>query len=95
MVTSLCPILGKQHALTLPNMCPIYFQHPFGKELPISIMGMSPYVIKNEKNDIIDGAELQIINIFANKFYFKPMLTPAPTSDGDGGIVDTVKIRKY
>ena len=51
--------------------------------------------IKNEKNDVIDGAELQIINIFANKFDFKPMLIPAPTSDGDGGIVDTVKMRKY
>ena len=90
MITSLCPILGKQYSITRPHMCPTYLQHPRGKELPISIMGLSPYVIKNDKKDIIDGAELQIIAIYAKKFDFKPNLIPAPTFDGDGGMVDTV-----
>ena len=53
-------------------------------------MGLVPYVIKNEKKEIIDGAELQIIDIFAKKFNFQPKLIPAPTFDGDGGMVDTV-----
>ena len=55
-------------------------------------MGLVPYVIKNEKKEIIDGAELQIIDIFSKKFNFRPNIIPAPTFDGAGGMVDTVII---
>ena len=53
---------------------------------------MIPYVIKNEKKEITDGAELQIIAIYAKKFNFKPKLIPATTFGGDGGMIANVNI---
>ena len=93
MITSLCPTLGKRYSIIVSNICPTYLQQPNGKELPVSIMGLVPYVIKNEKKEIVDGAELQIIDIFAKKFNFRPKIIPAPTFDGDGGMVDTVDLK--
>ena len=92
MITSLCPTLGKRFSTIVSSICPTDLQHLNGKELPISIMGLVPYVIKNEKKEIIDGAELQIIDIFSKKFNFRPNIIPAPTFDGPGGMVDTVII---
>ena len=73
-------------------MCPAYLQHPEGMELPISITGMIPFVIKNEKKEITDGAELQIIAIYAKKFNFKPKLIPATTFGGEDGMIAIVNI---
>ena len=92
MITSLCPTLGNRFSTIVSGICPTHMQHLNGKELPISIMGLVPYVIKNEKKEIIDGAELQIIDIFSKKFNFRPNIIPAPTFDGPGGMVDTVII---
>ena len=63
--------------VTRSNMCPAYQQHPKGKELPISTMGMFPLVIRDEKLELIGGVELQIIETLAKKFDFKPSLMPA------------------
>ena len=96
MITSLCPALGRKYSVTkLHSMCPAHLQHLKGKDLPISITGMLPYVIKNAKKDIIGGAELEIIDIFAKKFDFKPNLIPATTFDGVGGMLDRVMNDSY
>ena len=71
-------------------MCPAHLQLPQGKKLPISITGMLPYVIRNEQKEIVGGAELKIIDIYAKKFDFKPKLIPA--TQFDGGMIDTVII---
>ena len=89
MITSLCPALGSRYSVTRPHcMCPAHLQLPQGKELPISITGMLPYVIKNEKEEIVGGAELEIIDISAKKFNFKPKFIPETIFDG--GMLDTV-----
>ena len=49
---------------------------------------MLPYVIKNEKEEIVGGAELEIIDIYAKKFNFKPKFIPETIFDG--GMLDTV-----
>ena len=90
MITSLCPMLGRKYSIIRAQMCPEYLQHPKEKELPISVLGISPFVIKNEKKEVVDGAELQIIALYSKKFDFKPKLIPAPSMDGDGGMIDTV-----
>ena len=89
---SICPTLGQKYSIIRPDMCPAYLQHPEGMELPISITGMIPFVIKNEKKEITDGAELQIIAIYAKKFNFKPKLIPATTFGGDDGMIAIVNI---
>ena len=92
MITSLCPVLGKKYSIISNEMCPEQLQQPKGKELPISIIGITPFVIKDEQKNVVDGAELQIIAIYAKKFDFLPNLKPAPSMDGDGGMIDMVLI---
>ena len=76
-------------------MCPSHLQNPMGKELTIGILGMLPFVIRNEKKEIIGGVELQIIELYAKKFGFKPRYIYASSF---GGMVDSVlniKINKH
>ena len=89
MITSLCPELGVTYSVVRPGMCPSHLQNPTGKELAIGILGMLPYVIRNEKREIIGGVELQIIELYAKKFGFKPRLI-YPSSFGE--MIDSVLI---
>ena len=76
-------------------MCPKHMQNPKGKELPISIIGMLPFVVRNEKKEIIGGVELQIVELYAKKFGFKPRYIYASSF---GGMVDSVihdEIKKH
>ena len=95
MITSLCPELGVTYSVVRPGMCPSHLQNPTGKELAIGILGMLPYVIRNEKREIIGGVELQIVELYAKKFGFKPRYIYASSF---GGMVDSVlnyKIEKH
>ena len=92
MITSLCPVLGKKYSIISTELCDEQLQQPKGKNLPISIIGITPFVIKDEQKNVIDGAELHIIAIYAKKFDFSPNLQPAPSMDGDGGMIDMVII---
>ena len=90
MITSLCPVLGKKYLIIRTDICPEQLQQPKGKELPISIIGITPFVIKDEQKNVVDGAELHIIAIYSKKFDFLPNLKPAPSMDGSGGMIDMV-----
>ena len=89
MITSLCPELGMTYSVVSPGMCPSHLQNLTGKELTIGILGMLPFVVRNENKEIIGGVELQIIELYAKKFGFKPRYI-YPSSFG--GMIDSVLI---
>ena len=90
-MTSVCPMLGKKHSVIISGMCSPNLQDPQGKILPVSVIGVPPYVLYNEKKEWKGGAEFQIIDIYAKKFSFTPILVKAPAFDGEGGMVYTVR----
>ena len=61
-------------------MCPSNLQEPHGKKIPISVVGPVPYVILNDDQEWIGGAEFQIVDIFAKKFGFTPNFKMAPST---------------
>ena len=78
-ITSLCPALGKKHSVIQHGLCPSNLQQPHGKEIPISGVGMAPYVILNKEKEVVGGAEFDIMTIFAKKFGFTPKFTMVPS----------------
>ena len=74
--------------------CPSILQQPHGKEIPIAVFGGAPYIILNKEKELIGGVELQIMDIYANKFGFTPkyiMVSMAGQFDKEGGMVDMVR----
>ena len=87
-VTSLCPALGKKHSVIRPGICPSNLQKPHGKEIPISVIRkLEPYVISYIEEE---GAEFQIMNMYASKFGFTPKFKMASSFDSEGGLIDMV-----
>ena len=74
---SLCPALGKKHAILYEGICPKHLQQPYQKELPISFIGLPPYI----KYSPFGGSDPLIVGIMANKFGFKPKYLPAKSVD--------------
>ena len=72
MTTSLCPTLGKTNAEIFNGSCPLSLEIPQGKELKVSFIGTSPYIIL----DPFGGSEVDLIWIFAKKFKFTPKFIP-------------------
>ena len=77
VTTALCPILGKTHAEMFKDSCPLSLKNPEGKELKISFIGTSPYIIY----DPLGGSEVDLIRIFAKKFKFTPKFIPEKSFD--------------
>ena len=77
VTTSLCPILGKTHAELFKDSCPLSLENPEGKELKVSFIGISPYIIF----DPFGGSEVDLIRIFAKKFKFTPKFIPEKSFD--------------
>ena len=80
---SMCPVMGKQHAVPNPgSLCPWIYNHPLGKQLPISFIGPAPYVkYPTPENPNIGGSEFQVIKILAEKFRFLPKPIPEKAFD--------------
>ena len=74
---SLCPALGKKYATLFEGSCPKHLQQPYQKELPISFIGLPPYI----KYSPFGGSDPLIVGIMANKFGFKPKYVPAMSVD--------------
>ena len=86
---SLCPALGDMHASVHQGTCPIHLQQPHQKELPISFIGLPPYI----KYSPFGGSDPQIVGIMAKKFGFKPKYVPAKSVDQ--GMVHQVDIHGF
>ena len=91
-MTSLCPTLGKRYSEIKLGKCPSHLQHPRGKELPVSIFGGFPYYRKPKtKGERIGGTDIQILDIYAEKFDFTPKVFSSPSFDDPKGMIDTVR----
>ena len=89
-VTSLCPALTKKYSVLVSGMCPSDLQNPRGKVIPISVIGVYPYVVYGEEKEWVGGTEFQVIDIYAEKFGFTPELIRATGYDNEGSVVDMV-----
>ena len=67
-ILSVCPELGKQHALIFDGFCPLHLQNPYGKELYVSCDLHPPYFMLSP----IRGSDILIIKILGKKFKFIP-----------------------
>ena len=77
MTTSLCPTLGKAHAQVFEGSCPSSLESPQGKELKISFIGETPYIIPEP----LGGSEIDLTQILAQKFKFRPKFIPERSFD--------------
>ena len=69
---SLCPALGMQYAELRNGTCPWHLQHPSGKSLPISFVGIYPFITYNP----FGGRDMKVLAALAKKFRFLPNLIP-------------------
>ena len=90
IVTSLCPALTKRYSVLISGMCPPDLQNPRGKVIPISVVGVYPYVVYGKEKEWVGGVEFQVIDVYAEKFGFTPELKRATGYDGEGSVVDMV-----
>ena len=75
--TYLCPVLGKAHAEIHHDKCLSELQHPNGKTLPISFIGIVPYI----KHNPFGGSEPLVIQMLAKKYGFLPNFVPERAYD--------------
>ena len=79
-----------------PGMCPSNLQNPRGKVIPISVVGVHPFVVYDEANEWVGGSEFQVVDVYAKKFGFKPKFMRATGYDYEGSVVDMViEIHSY
>ena len=76
-ITSLCPAIGKTHAVLYSGYCPDQLRNPHGKEFNISFIGPKPYI----SYDPIGGSDFEVTNILAKKFKFIPKFVPERSYD--------------
>ena len=67
-MTHLCPVLGKPYTEKFKKRCPTGLKKANGKTLPISFIGIMPYI----KYNPFGGSEPLIIQILAKKHKFIP-----------------------
>ena len=80
-MTSLCPALGERYPLILPGMCPSSLQEPYGKEIPVALIGVAPYVLYGENRTWLGGSELDNIKTWEKAFGFKAKLIDVASYD--------------
>lgn len=67
--------------MVVPGMCPSSLQTPHGKEIPVSYIGSPPYIFSNKERELVGGTDLEILDIYAKKFEFKPRVRKEPVFD--------------
>ena len=82
----MCPVLGKEDAEAHSGPCPDHLQSPQGKVLKISFIGLPPYIFYNEAGHLVGGSEVNIVELFAEKFNFTPTYINASSRDIVQGI---------
>ena len=64
------------------GLCPWIYNHPLGKQIPISFIGPEPYIkYPTPANPNIGGSEFEVIKILATKFRFLPKPKPEKAFD--------------
>ena len=73
-------------------MCPSSLQNPYGKEIPVAVMGLAPYVLFDENREWDGGVEFELIEIWGNAFGFTPKLFKVTSYDNEDppGMVHSV-----
>ena len=69
-IHSLCPALGKRHALVVKGLCPSNLQNPLGKDINVSFCLHVPFA----KPDPDGGSDFLSVKLLARKFRFNPRL---------------------
>ena len=72
-------------------MCPTSLQNPRGKVIPISVVGVHPFVVYDEAKEWVGGTEFQVVDVYAKKFGFTPKFMTSTGYDNEGSVVDMVR----
>ena len=70
VIHSLCPALGKRHALVFKGLCPFHIQNPLGKELNVMFYLNPPYSAPSPVGGV--GSDFLVMHLLARKFGFLP-----------------------
>ena len=62
-------------------MCPSSLQTPYGKEIPVAVIGPAPFVLYNDDREWIGGVEFEVIEIWGKAFGFTPKLVKVGSFD--------------
>ena len=90
MVTSLCPSLANKYSVLRSGTCPSSLQNPRGKVIPVSVLGVYPYIISGKDKKWMGGTEFEVTEVYAKKFAFTPKFVRASGFDGAGSVVEMV-----
>ena len=67
--------------MIISGMCPSSLQNPYGKEIPVAVIGLAPYVLYNDNGEWKGGVEFEIIEIWGKAFGFTPKLLRVDSYD--------------
>ena len=65
----------------ISGMCPSSLQEPYGKEIPVAVVGVAPYVLYGPNRTWLGGAEFDNIKIWEKAFGFKAKLINTASYD--------------
>ena len=80
-IISLCPTLGKKHAMIYQGSCPVHLQMAANKVLPIFFIGTAPFIKYPKDYGKLGGSEFLVMNLLAKKHKFIPSFRPAKSFD--------------
>ena len=69
-IHSLCPALGKRHALVVKSFCPSHLQKPVGKEINVLFPAFPPFSMPSPLGGL--GSDFLIMQLLARKIGFIP-----------------------
>ena len=72
-------------------MCPPNLQNPLGKVIPISVVGVHPFVVYDKAGEWVGGTEFQVVDVYAKKFGFTPKFVKSSGYDNEGSVVEMVR----
>ena len=70
VIHSLCPVLGKRHALVMKGLCPSHLQNPHGKEIDVGFGYFPPFSIPSPLGGL--GSDFLVMKLLARKIGFIP-----------------------
>ena len=68
VIHSLCPALGKRHALVFKGLCPLNLQNPLGKVINVSFFLSPPFAMPAPAR----GSDFLTLKLLERKFGFVP-----------------------
>ena len=70
VIHSLCPALGKRHAVVFKGLCPFHLQDPLGKEINVEFGYYPPFSMPSPLGGI--GSDFLLVQLLAMKIGFIP-----------------------